>query len=128
MLRLRIETGWYSSLAVRTRWVPGTSMSAQPKSAVFGKEPSDDAIDHFLGSLSFGGGAINQVNIHLFVETMPFGGVGNSGIGNFYGKYGFDSMTHAKSILISPADVDIDHLFPPYTAEKVQALSQWFDY
>jgi aldehyde dehydrogenase (NAD+) len=42
------------------------------------------AVDHFLGSLSFGGGAINQVNIHLFVETMPFGGVGNSGIGNYY--------------------------------------------
>ena len=47
------------------------------------------AIDYFLGSLSFGG-AINQVNIHLFVETMPFGGVGNSGIGNYYGKNGFD--------------------------------------
>src|ERR1700722_8879726 len=37
------------------------------------------AIDHFLASLSFGGGAINQVNIHLFIETMPFGGVGYSG-------------------------------------------------
>jgi aldehyde dehydrogenase (NAD+) len=86
------------------------------------------AIDHFLQSLSFGGGAINQVNIHLFVETMPFGGVGNSGIGNYYGKYGFDSMTHAKSILISPSDIDIDHLLPPYTPAKVQALSQWFKY
>ena len=39
-----------------------------------------EAIDHFLASLSFGGGAINQVNIHLFIETMPFGGVGYSGI------------------------------------------------
>jgi len=86
------------------------------------------AIDHFLYSLSFGGGAINQVNIHLYVETMPFGGVGNSGIGDYYGKYGFDSMTHAKSILISPADVGIDHLLPPYTPAKVQALSQWFEY
>ena len=85
-------------------------------------------IEHFLASLSFGGGAINQVNVHLFVETMPFGGVGNSGIGNYYGKYGFDSLTHAKSILISPADVHIDHLFPPYTAEKVQGLDQWFGY
>jgi aldehyde dehydrogenase (NAD+) len=86
------------------------------------------AIDCFLQSLSFGGGAINQVNIHLFVETMPFGGVGNSGIGNYYGKDGFDSMTHAKSILISPADVGIDHLLPPYSPAKIQALSQWFDY
>jgi aldehyde dehydrogenase (NAD+) len=86
------------------------------------------AIDHFLASLSFGGGAINQVNIHLFIETMPFGGVGYSGIGHYYGKAGFDSLTHAKSILVSPPDVDIDHLFPPYTKEKVEALSQWTEY
>src|SRR5271170_6708164 len=86
------------------------------------------AIDHFLASLSFGGGAINQVNIHLFVETMPFGGVGYSGIGHYYGKDGFDALTHAKSVLISPPDVAIEHLFPPYTEEKVKALSQWFEY
>ena len=86
------------------------------------------AIDHFLASLSFGGGAINQVNIHLFVETMPFGGVGYSGIGHYYGKAGFDALTHAKSVLISPPDVAIEHLFPPYTEQKVKALSQWFEY
>src|ERR1700723_4154352 len=85
-------------------------------------------IDHFLASLSFGGGAINQVNVHLFVETMPFGGIGSSGIGHYYGKAGFDAFTHAKSFLISPPDVAIEHLFPPYTEEKVQALSQWFEY
>src|SRR5262245_20038905 len=45
-----------------------------------------------------------------------------------YGKYGYDSLTHAKSVLISPPDVAIDHLFPPYTKEKVRALDQWFDY
>jgi len=85
-------------------------------------------IDHVLGSLSFGGGAVNQTNIFLFIETMPYGGVGASGIGHYYGKYGFDSLTHAKSILVSPPDVAIDHLFPPYTMEKVQALSQWTEY
>ena len=87
------------------------------------------AIDHFLSSLSFGGGAINQVNIHLFItETMPFGGVGYSGIGHYYGKAGFDALTHAKSILVSPPNVAIEHLFPPYTKEKVEALSQWTEY
>ena len=85
-------------------------------------------VDHFLASLSFGGGAINQVNVHLFVSSMPFGGVGNSGIGHYYGKNGFDSLTHAKSILVSPPDVLIEHLFPPYTPEKVQELNQWFEY
>ncbi len=86
------------------------------------------AIDRVLQSLSFGGGAVNQTNVFLFIESMPYGGVGTSGIGNYYGKYGYDSLTHAKSVLISPPDVAIDHLFPPYTKEKVQALDQWFEY
>jgi len=86
------------------------------------------AIDRVLQSLSFGGGAVNQTNVFLFIESMPYGGVGTSGIGNYYGKYGYDSLTHAKSILISPPDVAIDHLFPPYTREKVQSLNQWFEY
>ena len=86
------------------------------------------AIDRVLQSLSFGGGAVNQTNVFLFIESMPYGGVGTSGIGNYYGKYGYDSLTHAKSVLISPPDVAIDHLFPPYTKEKVQAVNQWFEY
>jgi aldehyde dehydrogenase (NAD+) len=72
--------------------------------------------------------AVNQTNVFLFIETMPYGGVGTSGIGNYYGKYGYDSLTHAKSVLIPPPDVAIDHLFLPYTKEKVQALDQWSDY
>lgn len=87
-----------------------------------------EAIDRMLHSLSFGGGAVNQTNVFLFIESMPYGGVGTSGIGNYYGKYGYDSLTHAKSILISPPDVAIDHLFPPYTKETVQAINQWFEY
>jgi len=73
-------------------------------------------IDRFVGELSFGGGAVNQVNIHLFVESMPFGGVGSAGMGHYYGKYGFDMLTHAKSMFISPPDVAIEHLLPPYSA------------
>ena len=86
------------------------------------------SIDRFLTKLSFGGGAVNQVNVHLFVGTMPFGGVGSSGIGHYYGKYGFDPLTHAKSILISPPDVAIEHLFPPYTPEKLQELEGWHEF
>jgi aldehyde dehydrogenase (NAD+) len=86
------------------------------------------AIDRVLQSLSFGGGAVNQTNVFLFIESMPYGGVGTSGIGNYYGKYGYDALTHAKSILVSPPDVAIEHLFPPYTPEKVQQLNQWFEY
>src|SRR3984893_16016309 len=56
---------------------------------------NQQAIAHVLRTLSFGGGAVNETNVLVFIESMPFGGVG-SGIGNYYGKYGFDSLTHAK--------------------------------
>lgn len=85
-------------------------------------------IDKLLKTLSFGGGAVNMTNVQLFVATLPFGGVGSSGMGNYVGKYGFDSLTNAKSILVSPAGAAIDHLYPPYTNEKLQALNNWFDY
>ena len=68
------------------------------------------------------------MNIHLFIESMPFGGTGTSGLGRYYGKYGYDSLTHAKSILVSPPDVAIEHLLPPYTAEKNSELKTWFEY
>jgi aldehyde dehydrogenase (NAD+) len=86
------------------------------------------AINRFTGELSYGGGAVNQTNIHLFIESMPFGGAGSSGMGHYYGKYGYDSFTHAKSILVSPPDVAITHLLPPYTAEKNSELKTWFEY
>ncbi len=95
---------------------------------VFKITPGGKLTTRLLQSISFGGGAVNQTNVFLFIESMPYGGVGSSGIGNYYGKYGYDSLTHAKSILLSPPDVAIDHLFPPYTKEKVQALNQWFEY
>src|SRR5438874_12014618 len=88
---------------------------------------NQQAIDRVMQSLSFGGGAVNQTNIFLFIESMPYGGVGTTGIGNYYGKNGYDSLTHAKSVLISPPDVAIDHLFPTHHATNDQALKHWFE-
>jgi aldehyde dehydrogenase (NAD+) len=85
-------------------------------------------IDRFISQLSFGGGGVNVVNVYLFVETMPFGGTGAAGMGHYYGKYGFDALTHAKSMLISPPDVAIEHLYSPFTDEKNKALKGWFEY
>ena len=95
---------------------------------VFGLSIAFAASSFFLSFFSFGGGAVNQVNIHLFVVTMPFGGVGRAGMGHYYGKNGFDMLTHAKSMFVSPPDVAIEHLFPPYSAEKNAELKLWFEY
>jgi aldehyde dehydrogenase (NAD+) len=104
-------------------------ISAAPRPlAAFIFSRNQAAIDRFTGELSFGGGAVNQVNIHVYVVTMPFGGVGPAGMGHYYGKYGFDMLTHAKSMLISPPDISIEHLFPPYSPEKNAELKLWFEY
>jgi aldehyde dehydrogenase (NAD+) len=88
----------------------------------------DEIFGPILPILTYGGGGVNLVNVHLFVETMPFGGTGSAGMGHYYGKYGFDALTHAKSILISPPEVAIEHLYSPFTTEKNQALKGWFEY
>jgi aldehyde dehydrogenase (NAD+) len=116
-------------LTYRTLDEAFSRISATPHPlAAFIFSRNQDTIDRFVRQLSFGGGAVNQVNIHLFVETMPFGGVGPSGIGHYYGKYGFEMLTHAKSMFISPPDVSIDHLFPPYSTQKNADLKIWFEY
>ena len=89
---------------------------------------NEENIRLVVESLSFGGGAVNQVNIQLFVASMPFGGVGNSGIGSYYGIHGFNTLTHAKSIITSPADQSIEHLFPPFTYQKLDDLKKWGEF
>jgi len=87
-----------------------------------------NTIDQFVSGFSFGSGAVNQTNVQVYLDSVPFGGVGESGIGSAGGKYGYDSLTHAKSILISPPNASIDHVYPPFTMDKIQALNQWLDY
>ena len=77
----------------------------------------DDAVrDAVLGRLSFGGGCVNQTNIHCWVDSLPFGGVGWSGFGKYYGREGFDALSNKKSILISDGPGSID-AFPPYAGK-----------
>ena len=81
--------------AGRTSAARPTPRTPHPLAAfIFSRDQK--TIDRFVSELSYGGGAVNQVNIHLYIETMPFGGVGPAGMGHYYGKNGFDTLTHAK--------------------------------
>ncbi len=83
-------------------------------------------VDRFVHELSFGGGAVNQTMLQcVLAEYLPFGGVGASGLGRYYGKYGFDSLSYMKSVVVSPPDVRVDPLLPPYAPESMAALGDW---
>jgi aldehyde dehydrogenase (NAD+) len=70
--------------------------------------------EKILTHISFGGGCINDTVLHVANPHLPFGGVGNSGIGNYHGKAGFETFSHQKSVLSKPFCFDISLRFPPY--------------
>lgn len=74
-------------------------------------------------SISFGGGCINDTIIHLGTPFMPFGGVGDSGIGAYHGKASFDTFTHYKAVLKKSNIMDIPLRYPPYKG-KLQLLKK----
>ena len=74
--------------------------------------------ERFLSTISFGGGCINDVVMHLSNENLPFGGVGNSGMGNYHGKFGFKTFSHEKAILERKNWGEPDLKYPPYTDSK----------
>ncbi|AYV73921.1 aldehyde dehydrogenase [Bacillus sp. PK3-056] len=72
--------------------------------------------------LSSGGVCINDVLTHIVPPSLPFGGVGASGMGAYHGKYSFKTFSHQKSILRKSTKVDIPFLFPPYTKRKEKVI------
>ncbi|RCW73173.1 aldehyde dehydrogenase (NAD+) [Saliterribacillus persicus] len=67
-----------------------------------------------IEEVSFGGGCINDTIFHLASPYLPFGGVGNSGIGHYHGKYSFDTFTHYKSILKQTTKFDVPLRYPSH--------------
>ena len=64
-------------------------------------------------NVSYGGGCINDTLIH-FVSSLPFGGVGDSGIGSYHGKTSFDVFSHEKGIIEKSILIDIPLRYPPF--------------
>ncbi|MDD4848179.1 MAG: aldehyde dehydrogenase family protein, partial [Bacteroidales bacterium] len=67
-----------------------------------------------LGETTSGGGVINDTIIHVANSKMPFGGVGNSGMGNYHGKFGFDTFSHQRAVAWSSSYIDIPLKYAPY--------------
>ncbi len=82
----------------------------------------------FLQHLSFGNGAINDAIMQIGNSQLPFGGVGQSGIGSYHGKKGFDTFSHQKSILHKRMTIESSIKYSPYTLRKlkwIKRLTPW---
>lgn len=76
--------------------------------------------------LRYGGGCINDVVIHLATSSMPFGGVGESGMGCYHGKEGFAAFCHTKSILSKATWLDLPMRYQPYKNKLYKTLIHLF--
>lgn len=76
--------------------------------------------------LSYGGGCINDVIIHLATSEMGFGGVGESGMGSYHGKDGFDAFSHYKSIVDKKTWLDLPMRYQPYKSKLYERLLHIF--
>lgn len=75
-------------------------------------------IRHVLGTCSFGGGCVNDVVLHVASHHLPFGGVGNAGMGQYHGKSSYQLFTHTRSILKASANFDLPLRYPPESKWK----------
>ncbi|MBQ7377564.1 MAG: aldehyde dehydrogenase [Clostridia bacterium] len=75
---------------------------------------SKQSIKEITERLSFGGGCVNDTVIHLATSNMGFGGVGESGMGAYHGKAGFDAFSHTKSLVNKKTWLDLPMRYQPY--------------
>ena len=82
------------------------------------------AEEMILSRVPFGGGCVNDTIIHLASDRLPFGGVGQSGMGSYHGKKSFDTFTHEKSIVAKRNWPDIPVRYAPFTPKKLALIKK----
>ena len=100
-----------------------TMVESHPRPLAFYLFTEDKAVvDRVLAKCRFGGGCINDCIIHLATSEMPFGGVGESGMGGYHGKFGFEEFSHYRSIVDKKTWLDLPARYQPYTKKNLQLM------
>lgn len=78
-----------------------------------------------MSRLQFGGGCVNDTVVHLASPRLPFGGVGQSGMGAYHGRQSFETFTHYRSIVDTSTKIDLPIRYRPYTPAKFWLLRRF---
>lgn len=79
-------------------------------------------IERVMHEISYGGGCVNDVVIHLATSHMGFGGVGRSGMGAYHGRDGFNAFSHTKSMVDKKTFLDLTVRYAPYKSKLYERL------
>ena len=78
-----------------------------------------------LSCTSSGGVSINDTISHVAIPDLPFGGIGNSGMGSYHGQDSFKTFSHLKPVFVKNTLVDVPVRYPPYSKNKLEMV-RWF--
>ncbi|WAJ43447.1 aldehyde dehydrogenase family protein [Mycobacterium sp. Aquia_216] len=79
-----------------------------------------------IDRIASGGAVINHVAMHCLVPSLPFGGVGASGMGAYHGKWGFEALSHRRAVLSKSAKPDPRLVYPPYSQRALSIMRRMF--
>ncbi|KAF3778264.1 Aldehyde dehydrogenase family 3 member H1 [Nymphaea thermarum] len=98
-------------------------INSQPKPLAAYLFTKDKRIEKmFVEQISAGGILVNDTVVHLANLSLPFGGVGESGIGAYHGKYSFEAFSHMKPVLYRGFVGELSARYPPYSSKKLKLL------
>jgi acyl-CoA reductase-like NAD-dependent aldehyde dehydrogenase len=83
-----------------------------------------DVVERILGATRSGDVEVNDCAIHPLVPELPFGGGGNSGMGKYHGRWGFEAFTNARGVLYHSAQIDPGVRYPPYSKHTLERKIQ----
>ncbi|MGH7439793.1 MAG: aldehyde dehydrogenase family protein, partial [Polyangiaceae bacterium] len=98
-------------------------VNARPKPlALYVFSNDTDVQEQVIARTTSGGATVNHTWLHLTVPDLPFGGIGESGMGAYHGKATFETFSHRKAVLVKPTFLDPTLMYPPYSEAKKKIL------
>ncbi|XP_017664919.1 PREDICTED: aldehyde dehydrogenase family 3 member B1-like [Lepidothrix coronata] len=97
--------------------------------AIYAFSSSDKVVNQVLERTSSGGFCGNDTLMHVTLTSLPFGGIGNSGLGRYHGKFTFDTFSHHRGCLHRSMGLEAINAprYPPYTQQKLGLLTAAFE-
>jgi aldehyde dehydrogenase (NAD+) len=101
-------------------------VNSRPKPLALYVFASGELGGDLIDRIPSGGAVINHVAMHCLVPSLPFGGVGASGMGAYHGKWGFETLSHRRAVLSKTAKPDPRLVYPPYSRWALSIMRRLF--
>ncbi|KAG5623400.1 hypothetical protein H5410_008618 [Solanum commersonii] len=104
-------------------------INSRPKPlAIYAFTKNDSLKEKILQETSSGSLTFNDAMIQFLCDTLPFGGVGQSGYGRYHGKFSFDTFSHEKAVLHRSLLIELESRYPPWNNFKLEFVRLAYDY